>query len=140
MIPLCSSEVPFPNEGRRREGKPEVVPKAMTLADMARVKEEYKKAAERAKRVGFDGIEMHCGYGYLLDSFLRDGINKRTDNYGGSIENRARFPLEVLDVLINEFGAKRLGVKLSLRNDYNGMKESDPDSVLAYFIDRLNER
>lgn len=74
--------------------------KEMDAKDFENVKAEYKQAAERAKRAGFDGIQMHCGYGYLLDSFLRDGVNKRKDQYGGSIENRARFPLEVLDTLL----------------------------------------
>lgn len=88
----------------------------MDAEDIERVKGEYIKAAERAKRAGFDGVEVHCGYGYLLDSFLRDKWNNRTDNYGGSIENRARFPLEILDEVIKVWGSSKVGVKLSPMN------------------------
>ena len=93
---------------------------------MDRVKGEYKLAAERAKRAGFDGIEIHCGFGYLLDSFLRDKWNNRTDNYGGPIENRARFPLEVIDVVAKVWGSTKVGVKITPVSDYNGMSDSDP--------------
>ena len=81
------------------------MPKAATEEDLTRIKNDYKSSAERAKRAGFDGIEIHTGYGYFLDSFLRTGINTRTDNYGGSVENRARYPLEVLDAVIDVFGS-----------------------------------
>jgi N-ethylmaleimide reductase len=76
----------------------------------------------------------------LLDSFLRDGINKRKDKYGGSIQNRVRYPLEVLDVIIEVFGKQKVGVKLSPINDYNHNSDSDPLNLISYLIDRLNER
>jgi 2,4-dienoyl-CoA reductase-like NADH-dependent reductase (Old Yellow Enzyme family) len=69
------------------------------------VKQDFKNCAKRAKRAGFDGVELHAGYGYLLDQFLRDGTNKRSDKYGGSVENRARLTLEILDLLIEVFGS-----------------------------------
>jgi len=75
--------------------------KAANDEDMARIKAEFKLAAERAKRAGFDGIEVHMAYGSLLDCFLRDGTNTRTDKYGGSVENRTRFPMEVMDVVLS---------------------------------------
>lgn len=112
----------------------------MDAEDIERVKGEYIKAAERAKRAGFDGVEVHCGYGYLLDSFLRDKWNNRTDNYGGSIENRARFPLEILDEVIKVWGSSKVGVKLSPMNSYNEMSDSDPKAMLKYFIEQLNKK
>jgi N-ethylmaleimide reductase len=126
---------------RPREGKPEVTPKPMGFDDFRRVKAEYKSAAERAKRAGFDGIQMHCGYGFLLDSFLRDGSNTRKDLYGGSVENRARFPLEILDLLVTTWGSpKGVGVKLSPVNDYNQMSDSNPNETFSYMINELNAR
>ena len=83
---------------------------------------------------------MHCGYGYLLDSFLRDGVNKRTDAYGGSLENRARFPLEILDILMKVWGSKQVGVKLTPVNDYNQMSDTDPNKTVEYIIGKLNEK
>ena len=75
-----------------------------------------------------------------MDSFFRSEINRRTDNYGGSIENRARFPLEILDDMISVFGASRVGIKISPEIEYTGMKDSDPDALVGYFIKQLNQR
>jgi N-ethylmaleimide reductase len=107
---------------------------------MARIKGEFKSSAERAKRCGFDGIEIHIGYGYYLDSFLRTGINQRTDAYGGSVENRARYPLEVLDAIIEVFDSQRVGLKLAPRNAFNHNSDINPEETLGYVIDQLNKR
>ena len=127
-------------DGARREGKEDVVPKAAKESDISKIKADYKACAKRAKRAGFDGIELHCGYGYLLDCFLRDGTNQRTDKYGGSIEGRCRLPLDILDILIGVFGADRCGIKLTLHNSHNDMSDKDPDRLLAHLISKLNAR
>jgi N-ethylmaleimide reductase len=84
--------------------KKHVVPREATKEDIEKVLEDYKKASINAKKAGFDGVELHAAHGYLLDQFLRDGTNKRTDEFGGSIENRARFCLLALDIIIEVFG------------------------------------
>jgi len=85
----------------------------MTHDDIKNVIEEFRQGAIRAKAAGFDGLELHGSNGYIVDQFLRDSCNKRTDEYGGSHENKARFLLEVLDALISVFGADKVGTKLS---------------------------
>lgn len=83
---------------------------------------------------------MHGAHGYIIDEFLRDSANKRTDDYGGSIENRARLLLEVLDEIIDVFGAGRTGIKLSPVMDYNSMNDSDPFALVEYLLKKFNER
>jgi N-ethylmaleimide reductase len=95
-------------------------------------------AAERAKAAGFDGVELHSGNGYLPDQFLQDGVNKRTDAYGGSIENRSRFLLEVVGALVEVWGANRVGVRIAPGGGWNGMSDSDPDALFDYVAARLN--
>jgi len=114
--------------------------KAATQEDLDRIRGDFKKGAERAKRVGFDAIELHAGFGFLIDSFIRDGLNTRTDKYGGSIENRCRFLFEVLDTIIEVFGHNRVGLKISPRSDYQGNSESNVDAWLAHIIEGLNKR
>lgn len=101
---------------------------------------DFRKGAENVKAAGFDGVELHGAHGYLVDQFLRDSVNNRTDAYGGSIPNRARFLLEVLDQLIEVFGAQRVGLKLSPVCDYNDIHDSDPIALLDYLIEELNQK
>ncbi|HKX95060.1 MAG TPA: alkene reductase, partial [Methylibium sp.] len=96
------------------EGKVEVpVPQELTTAEIAEIVDQYRRGAANAIRAGFDGVEIHGANGYLIDQFLRDGANHRTDAYGGSPENRARFALEVVDAVAAEIGAGRTGIRLS---------------------------
>lgn len=88
---------------------------------------------------GFDGVEIHSAHGYLLDQFLKDGINDRTDQYGGSIENRCRFVLEVVASVIEEIGAHRTSIRISPLIDHNGADDSDPEALGLYLIQNLNE-
>lgn len=115
-------------------------PRAATLDDIIRIRKDFKDSAIRAKRLGFDGVEIHGCNGYLIDQFLRDSSNNRTDNYGGSIENKCRFLLEIVDDLVEVYGVGRVGVKLGLRNTYLDMEEKDPDAMLAYLIAEFNKR
>ncbi len=116
--------------------KPFVVPRALDLSEIPGVIADYRRGAENAKRAGFDGVEVHGANGYLLDQFLQDSTNKRTDEYGGPIENRARLMLEVVDVCIDVWGADRVGLHLAPRGDAQDMGDSNP---LATFGDVATE-
>jgi N-ethylmaleimide reductase len=100
--------------------------------------EDFRNAAEHAKHAGLDGVEIHGANGYLLDEFLQDGSNKRTDAYGGPVENRARLLFEVLDAVADVWGGGRVGVRLSPKTEYNSMSDSNPDATFGYVAERLN--
>ncbi len=101
-------------------------PRALETSEIAGVVDQFRLAAQNARDAGFDGVEVHGANGYLIDQFLRDGTNQRTDGYGGSIENRTRFLLEVIEAVTTVFPADRVGVKLSPENTFNGISDSDP--------------
>ena len=101
-------------------GDDSVVPRELTGTELKEYVEVYTKAANNAIEAGFDGVEVHGGNGYLLDQFLQSVSNNRTDEYGGSIENRLRFPLEVIDSVVKAVGAERTAVRISPWSDYQG--------------------
>src|SRR5882762_3374121 len=103
-----------------------VTPRALAPAEIAGIIEAYRHGAENAQRAGFDGVELHGANGYLIDQFLQDGTNTRTDAYGGSVQNRARLLLETVDSLISVWGRDRVGVHLAPRSDVHSMSDSDP--------------
>ena len=107
-------------------------PRALDLAEIPGIIAAYAKAAELAKRAGFDGVEVHGANGYLLDEFLRDGTNQRTDAYGGSVENRARLLTEVVAAVVGVWGASRVGVRLSPLNPNNDMADSNPRATFGH--------
>jgi N-ethylmaleimide reductase len=115
-------------------------PRELSVADIRQVVDEYRKGAAKAIRAGFDGVEIHGANGYLVDQFLRDGANKRTDEYGGSVENRARFALEVVDAVAAEIGAGRVGIRLSPVTPSNDISDSNPQAVFGYLVEQLNQR
>jgi N-ethylmaleimide reductase len=117
---------------------PHVVPEALTTDEIATIVATYAQGAKNAVAAGFDGVEVHGANGYLIDQFLRDTPNQRTDAYGGSLENRARFLFEVLTAVSAAIGSDRVGLRLSPLNSYNGMKDSDPVGLTAYLTDKLN--
>lgn len=119
---------------------PYVTPRALELGEIADVVEAYRNGAENAKKAGFDGVEIHGANGYLLDQFLQDNSNKRTDRYGGSIENRARLMLEVADTVIGVWGANRVGMHLAPRCDVHDMGDSDPAATFGYVAGELGKR
>jgi 2,4-dienoyl-CoA reductase-like NADH-dependent reductase (Old Yellow Enzyme family) len=116
------------------------VPRALETEELAGIVAAYKKGAENAKKAGFDGVEVHGANGYLLDQFLQDKTNQRTDNYGGSIENRARLMLEVTDACIGVWGADRVGMHLAPRRDSHDMGDSDPAATFGYVARELGKR
>jgi N-ethylmaleimide reductase len=115
------------------------MPRALTLQEIPLIIEDYRKAAINAIHAGFDGVEIHGANGYLIHQFLCDGSNQRTDEYGGSIENRLRFPLEVMRSVISAVGAHRTGIRISPVSHANGILESDPSSVFFPFVRELSE-
>ena len=117
---------------------PFVTPRALELDEIPGVVEQYRVAAENAKRAGFDGVEVHGANGYLLDQFLRDGTNKRTDAYGGSIENRARLLLEATEAVVKVWGGDRVGIRLSPISPANDIADSNPEPLFSYVVEQLN--
>jgi N-ethylmaleimide reductase len=115
-------------------------PHALEITEIEAIKTDYRKACENAKRAGFDGVEVHGANGYLLDQFLQDGSNTRTDRYGGSIENRARLLLEVVDIAVQVWGKGRVGVRLSPYGTFNDMSDSDPIALFSHVIEQLSAR
>lgn len=115
-----------------------VQPRAIELAEIEDIVEEYRNAAENAMAAGFDGVEVHAANGYLIDQFLRDCSNQRTDQYGGSYENRSRFLLKVLDAVIQSCGNTRVGVRLSPVNGFNSMSDSNPEALFSHVVQQLN--
>jgi 2,4-dienoyl-CoA reductase-like NADH-dependent reductase (Old Yellow Enzyme family) len=116
------------------------VPRALELAEIPGVIEAYRQGAENAKAAGFDGVEIHGANGYLLDQFLQDATNKRTDIYGGSIENRSRLMLEVTDAVIGVWGPGRVGMHLAPRGDAHSMGDSDPKATFGHVARELGKR
>jgi N-ethylmaleimide reductase len=112
--------------------------RALEIAEIAGIIEQYRAAAANAKRAGFDGVELMAANGHLIDQFLQDNSNKRTDRYGGSIENRARLLFEAAEALISVWGADRVGVRLAPSGTFNGMADSDPRTLFRYVAERLN--
>lgn len=124
-----------------RNGKVELpMPRALSVEEIAGVVQEYRRGAANAIRAGFDGVEIHGANGYLVDQFLRDGANKRTDAYGGSIENRCRFALEVVDAVAAEIGAGRVGIRLSPVTPSHDLSDSNPQAVFGHLVEELNKR
>ena len=116
------------------------VPRALETSELPAIVAAYRKGAENARLAGFDGVEVHGANGYLLDQFLQDSANQRTDNYGGSVENRARLLLEVTDACIDVWGAGRVGVHLSPRGDMHTMGDSNPSETFGYVARALGKR
>jgi N-ethylmaleimide reductase len=106
-------------------------PRALETDEIAGIVADFRKGAENAKAAGFDGVELHGANGYLIDQFLRDGTNKRTDKYGGSVENRVRFLNEVTEAVVGVWGAERVGVRLSPNTAFNDMSDSDPRTTFG---------
>ena len=123
-----------------RQQRPFVTPRALELDEIGEVVAAFRKGAENAKAAGFDGVEVHGANGYLLDQFLQDSTNRRTDAYGGSIENRARLLLEIVDECISVWGAGRVGVHLAPRGDAHTMGDSNPAETFGYVARELGKR
>ena len=120
--------------------QPFPTPRALDVHEIGAIVQDFAQAARNAVAAGFDGVEIHAANGYLVDQFLRDGSNHRTDAYGGSIENRARFLLEIVDAAADAIGAHRVGVRISPASPFNSMSDSDPAALTRYVALALDAR
>jgi len=137
-LPVAPSAIAAEGTIRTAEGQqPFVVPRALELAEIPGVVGQFEDGARRALDAGFDGVEIHGAHGYIIDQFLRDGSNRRTDAYGGPVERRARFMLEVVEKVAGVWGADRVGIRLSPSYTLNGMSDSDPAATFGYAAQAL---
>lgn len=140
QLPVSASAIAPSGEIHTPQGKkPHVAPRALELEEIPGVIEQYVLATRNAKAAGFDGVEVHGANGYLIDQFLRDGSNHRTDAYGGSVENRARFLIEVTDAVVKEWSSDHVGVRLSPYNPFNDMSDRDPIATFTYAARALRQ-
>jgi N-ethylmaleimide reductase len=117
-----------------------VTPRALEAREISGVVSQFHHAAEMARRAGFDGVEVHAGNGYLVDQFLRDGTNHRTDAYGGNVQNRMRLLHEILDAVCAVWPAAQVGVRVTPENQFNAMSDSDPQAHFGYVVEQLGRR
>lgn len=140
-LPVAPSAIaPEGHVSLLRPKKPYVVPRALERKEILGIVEQFRKAAVNAKKAGFDGVEIHGANGYLPDQFLHTGTNKRTDEYGGSVENRARFLLQITDAAISVYGAGRVGVHLSPRSDSGSVSDANPLETFTHVMKELSKR
>ncbi|MDQ6993396.1 MAG: alkene reductase [Mariprofundus sp.] len=138
-LPVAASALKPAGQAFTYEGlKDFVTPRALDVAEIPSIIEQYRHAAAQAIAAGFDGVEIHAANGYLLDQFLRDGSNSRSDNYGGSIENRNRLLREVTQAVCDEIGAEKVGIRISPVNGFNDMSDTDPQSLFNYVATTLS--
>ncbi len=137
---VAPSAVPCPAPVPGPDGvpAPTAMPRALDAAELPRLAEEYAQAARNARAAGIDAVELHCASGYLINQFLNPASNQRTDEFGGSAANRARFPAMVLQAMADAIGADRVGLRISPGNPYNGMDPSDPEATFGPFLDAVN--
>jgi N-ethylmaleimide reductase len=141
QLPVAPSAIKPDGEAITFEGmKAFVEPRALRVDEIHSIVTQYKHAAKMAKQAGFDGVEIHAANGYLVDQFLRDGSNKRTDEYGGNRENRMRFLNQVIDAVFDVWESKNVGIRLTPENSFNSMSDSNPQEHFHYFISQLNKR
>lgn len=141
QLPVAPSAIRPEGEAHTYDGTaPFVEPRALRLDEIPGIVDEYAIAARNALRAGFDGVEIHAANGYLIDQFLRTGSNTRNDRYGGSLENRARFLLEVTDAVSRLIGAGRVSVRLSPAGSFNDMHDDNPAETFNYVAKELSER
>ncbi len=136
---VSSSALAIEGETHTPEGKkPYTVPRELPVSEIKAIVSDFRQGAINAKEAGFDGVEIHGANGYLIDQFLRDSANQRTDEYGGSLENRSRFLFEVIEAVTGVFGSGRVGLRLSPLNSFQSMKDSDPIAWTRFLSEQLN--
>lgn len=140
-LPVAPSAIqPAGHVSLLRPMRPYPTPRALDIAEIPGIVEAFRKGAENALKAGFDGVEIHGANGYLLDQFLQDKTNQRTDAYGGPVENRARLMLEAVDAAISVWGASRVGLHLAPRGDSHDMGDSDPKATFGYVAREVGKR
>lgn len=117
-----------------------VTPRALAIEEIAGIVTDFRNATRRALEAGFDGVELHAASGYLTEQFLSSGTNQREDQYGGTVENRARFILEALDAMVGEAGSDRVGIKIAPEMKFNDITDANPQETYTYLVDQLRDR
>ncbi|KAL3641462.1 12-oxophytodienoate reductase 1 [Castilleja foliolosa] len=135
QVPISSSDKVMINE----ENKPYVPPRRLRIDEIREVVDDFRLAAKNAMEAGFDGVEIHGAYGYLIEQFMKDQVNDRTDEYGNSLENRCKFALEIVKAISDEIGADRVGIKLSPYSNFNEAEDSNPGGLGLYMAKALNK-
>jgi len=139
--PVSASAIRPAGDAITFEGlKPFVEPRALRTDEIPGIVDQYRQAAKCAREAGFDGVEVHSANGYLLDQFLRDGSNRRDDQYGGSLENRTRLLMEVLSAVLETWEPSRVGVRISPENSFNDIRDSDPQATFNFVAGALSGR
>jgi N-ethylmaleimide reductase len=139
-LPVAPSAIRPNGEASTYDGpKPFEIPRALESAEIPGIIEAYRLGAMHAREAGFDGVEIHGANGYLLDQFLRDGANRRSDGYGGSVMGRARLMLEVTEAVCGAFGPGCVGLRISPLQPFNDMRDSDPEATFTYLVRQLND-
>jgi N-ethylmaleimide reductase len=139
VAPLAPSAIPVEDLVFTRDGWIKASPsRALEIPEIREIVEQFRQGAIRARAAGFDGVEIHGANGYLIDQFLQDGSNKRSDIYGGSIENRTRLLLEITDAVTSVWGGDRVGVRLGPSGTFGSMADSDPNALFGYAVAQLN--
>ncbi|XP_062180140.1 putative 12-oxophytodienoate reductase 5 [Phragmites australis] len=140
QAPISSTDRAVPpqvsKDGHVEEFSP---PRRLAKEEIPGIVDDFRKAARNAIDAGFDGVEIHGANGYIIEQFLKDSANDRTDEYGGSLENRCRFALEVVGAVVDEIGAHRVGVRLSPFTDYMDCHDSDPEALATYMVHKLSD-
>ena len=138
-LPVAPSAIAADGQAFTYEGMLDFeTPRALETGEITGIVEQFRQATINAKAAGFDGVEIHAANGYLLDQFLKDGSNHRSDNYGGSIENRARLTLEIVAAVSEVMGGGRVGIRISPTGSFNSMSDSDPQPLFDYLVEQLN--
>ncbi|QHT66304.1 alkene reductase [Rhodocytophaga rosea] len=138
-LPVAPSAIAIPGQVYTAEGLKEYeTPRALETTEVKDLVEQFRQGAINAKAAGFDGVEIHGANGYIIEQFIADGSNQRTDEYGGSIENRARLALEIVEAVVGVWGEGKVGIRFSPSNYYNGISNSDPGSIYDYLLNELN--
>lgn len=139
QLPVAPSAIAVEGQAFTEQGMLDFeVPRALATEELSGIVEQYRQAAINAQRAGFDGVEIHAANGYLLDQFLKDGTNKRDDIYGGSIENRTRLVLEVVQAVTEVWSGSRVGIRISPTGTFNSMSDTNPQALFNYLVKKLN--
>jgi N-ethylmaleimide reductase len=139
-LPVAPSAIAFKSQVFDGNGFVDcVTPRALEVSELPAIIDDYRRAARNAIAAGFDGVEIHSANGYLLDQFLKTKSNERTDEYGGSVENRARFPLAVVKAVCDEIGSDRVGIRIAPLTRFGDVDDEAPAETFGYYVDRLSE-
>ncbi|KAH8490093.1 hypothetical protein H0E87_022569 [Populus deltoides] len=136
QAPVSSTDKPISSQVEGMEFTP---PRRLRTDEIPQIVNDFRIAARNAIEAGFDGVEIHGAHGYLIDQFMKDQVNNRTDQYGGSLENRCRFPLEIVEAVANEIGSDKVGIRLSPHVNYMESGDSDPEALGLYMVKSLNK-